>query len=37
MPKQFRKIKECCIVKAISCGIKVTYNGNIRRTLYYLR
>jgi len=30
MPKKFYKIKECsCIVKAISCGIKITDNGNI--------
>lgn len=30
MPKQFHKIKECgCIVKAISCGIKITDNGNM--------
>jgi hypothetical protein len=30
MPKQYLKIKECgCIVKAISCGIKVTDNGNM--------
>ena len=30
MPKQFRKIKECgCIVKAISCGIKVIDNSKM--------
>lgn len=29
MPKQFCKIKECGIVKAISCEIEVTDNGNM--------